>query len=420
MATPSGALVGGTEVLDAATRARYAEAIVRTCLDVRPDDQIVVMCEPVHRELALALAEAGYRAGARHVDAWYTDSLVRRVRIEHAAEENLGPLPRWDAERLKGCVGPDTSLIAIRGPEVPDIYSGLPAARVGEDFRLSALNRRSFNRAQADQRVRFCVVAWPTVGWARTVYPELGDADAVQRLMEDLLSFCRLAPDDPDDAWPRHVATLVERARLLNERPLRGLELRGPGTDLSLGLAPGTRFLTAAERNAYGQTPCVNYPTEEVFSSPDARRTEGAFRCSLPLSLDGRRIEGIAGAFRRGRLVRLEATRDEDRDVLAAYLDGDRGARRLGEVALVERESRIGQAGRVYEDTLLDENAAAHIAFGFGFKLAREDPHAPNGGVNASSIHLDVMIGSDEMSITAIEEGGARVPVIVDGAWALR
>jgi aminopeptidase len=212
---------------------------------------------------------------------------------------------------------------------------------------------------------------------------------------------------------------LRTRAAALQSLDPEWLELRGPGTTLDVALEPGTRMLHAAIENAYGQTPCVNFPTEEVFTSPDPRRTQGTFRCTRPLSFSGRTIDGLRGEFRGGRLVRLEADRNEERDFLAAYLDTDRGARRLGEVALVDQASRIGQSGRVYGDTLFDENAASHVAFGSGFAPAR----SPNGrrpaAANNSSVHLDVMIGSDDLEATAVTRDGRRVPVIAGGVWQL-
>jgi aminopeptidase len=400
---------------DEATRTRYAEAIVGTCLGVAAGEVVVVRGEPAHRELVVALTEAAYRAGARHVDAWYLDPRVRRARIAHAREDALGSLQPWELDRLRACVGPDASIVSITGEELPNAFADLSPARVAEDFRRPMRKTRWFMRAQAEERVRFCVVAWPTEAWAADVYPDLPPGPAVEQLGRDLLWFCRLDPHDDERAWPDHLATLVERARLLSERPLRALELRGPGTTLDVALAPGTRFLTAASENAYGQTPCLNYPTEEVYTSPLAAATEGTFRCSRPLSLQGRLIDRIEGEFRRGRLVRLETARPADTEVLASYLDTDRGARRLGEVALVDRSSRIGQTGRIYNDSLIDENAATHIAFGSGFRTARPD----GGPVNESAAHLDVMIGSDELEVTAVEEGGARLSVIADGEWQL-
>jgi aminopeptidase len=199
------------------------------------------------------------------------------------------------------------------------------------------------------------------------------------------------------------------------------LRLRGPGTDLELRLAPGTRWLGGARENAWGTIVTSNFPTEETFTSPDAAGTTGTFRCSRPLSFRGRTIDGIAGEFKRGRLVRLEAANDDDRDFLAAALDSDLGARRLGEIALVDRSSRIGQARRTYWNTLIDENAAAHMAFGFPFQQTRVDHPEARGrrGLNRSDIHLDVMIGTDDFEAAAWTADGREVALLADGTWQL-
>jgi aminopeptidase len=180
-------------------------------------------------------------------------------------------------------------------------------------------------------------------------------------------------------------------------------------------LTSDTRWLGGGERTATGRTIYPNFPTEEVFTSPDPRGTSGTFSCTTPLSFSGRVIEGITGEFRRGRLAAIDAKRRVDGELLAATFATDRGAGRLGEVALVDRNSRIGQAGRVYGDTLLDENAAAHIAFGDGFGATRKE----DGPINRSAVHLDVMIGSDEVEVTGVGARGKRIPLIVGGEWQL-
>ena len=223
---------------DEATRTRYAEAIVGTCLGVAPGEVVVVRGEPAHRELIVSLSEAAYRAGASHVDAWYVDARVRRARIAHAREEALGSLQAWEVDRLRACVGPDASIISITGEELPNVFADLSAARIAEDFRRPVKKTRWFMRAQADEKVRFCVVSWPTEAWAADVYPDLPPSAAVEQLGRDLLWFCRLDPQDDERAWPDHLATLVERARALSERPLRAVELRGPGIALDVGLHP--------------------------------------------------------------------------------------------------------------------------------------------------------------------------------------
>ena len=229
--------------------------------------------------------------------------------------------------------------------------------------------------------------------------------------------FCRLRDEDGKDGWARHARGLTRRAAGLTKRKLSGLEFRGPGTHLDIVLAPNTVWLGGGEKTLSGRQIYPNFPTEEVFTSPDPRGTSGTFRCTKPLSFSGRVIEGIVGEFRGGRLRSIAADRDEDGELLQATFSTDRGAARLGEVALVDSASRIGRAGRIYGDTLLDENAAAHIAFGDGFGATRNGDSGV--GINRSSVHLDVMIGSDEVEVTGIGARGRRVPLIAGGEWQL-
>jgi aminopeptidase len=410
-------------LLEAEQLERYADAVVRACLGLAEGDLLAVNAALAHRELAIALADAGYRAGARLVDVNYLDPHARAARIRHAADEHLGPMPPWREKSLRAHLDPGAAVITIIGEGDPGAFDGLPPERVAEDSMRPIRKVGWYVRAIKASRRRWTGMGGPTPFWAAQVYPELDVEEAQRRLAQDLLWFCRLGPDDPPGAegWVAHLESVVRRARTLTELGLERVELRGPGTELAVGLPPGTRWLGGQEENAYGQMVAPNFPTEENFTSPDAASTEGTFRCSRPLSFRGRTIDGIAGEFRRGKLVRLEAESEEDRDFLAAFLYSDRGADRLGEVALVDATSRIGQADRTYSNTLLDENAVAHIAFGSGFGQTRvPDPSARGRrGVNTSNLHLDVMIGSDELEATGVAAGGRRIPLIRDGLWAI-
>lgn len=394
---------------------RYAEAIVRSCVALRAGETLLVDCEPAHRELAIALAGAAYAAGADIVDVVYTDRRVQRARIDNGPAASLGQVPSWHEARLRAAINPNAAILRIVGDEDPDILAGLDTARVATDFQERSRSLRWFQKAVISGRVRWSIVAWPTPAWAKRIYPELTPAAAVRRLGEDLIWFCRLTPEDGPDGWARHAKRLSRRASGLTRRKLALLEFRGPGTHLDVALVPDTRWLGGGERTTSGRIVYPNFPTEEVFTSPDPRGTTGTFRCTTPLSFSGRMIEEISGEFRRGRLVDIAAKRDVDGELLAATFSTDRGAGRLGEVALVDRSSRIGQAGRVYGDTLLDENAAAHIAFGDGFGATR----SAKGPINRSAVHLDVMIGSDEVEVTGVGARGRRLPLIVGGEWQL-
>lgn len=401
-------------------RARYADAIVKTSLGLEKGDTLVILAEPEHRELVVAVAEAGYRAGARYVDVIGADPLLMRARLEYGSDDALGALSPWARRRFREVSGPRGSFVAISGDGEEGYLDGIPPERIATDFARRAKQLGFFRRAQLNMDAPWTIAGWPTDLWARQVYPELDADEGKRRLVSDLLSFCRLTDEDGKgtSGWSKHLRTLARRSERLTGLALTRLELRGPGTELDVGFAEGTCWLGGGESMpGSGKRIAANMPTEEVFTSPDPRRTSGTFHCTFPLSFRGRLIEGLRGEFRGGRLVRLEADSDGDRDFVATYIDTDRGGRRLGEVALVDASSRIGRSGRIYYNTLLDENAAAHIAFGSGFGNTRASK--PARAVNRSSMHLDVMIGGPELEATGVDGRGRRIPLIRDGLWQI-
>jgi aminopeptidase len=397
--------------VDAEGLARYSDAIVRDALRLGDGDVLAVHGEPAHREVLVALAEAGYRAGCRYCDVQTTDLRVKRARALLAPIDSLGEQPRWHDTRMRDLLAADAGVVTVNGPGEPGLLGDVPPDRAARETTRILSGVPRYIRAVMRGDARFCVIAWPTPAWASQVYPELGEDDAVAALSRDLLAFARLSPSDPPDGWARHVARLEAVSHELTARGIRELELRGPGTELRLGLPEGTRWVggTLLGRNVRFSP---NVPTEEVFTSPSPGATEGTFACSRALEIDGRTIEGIRGEFRRGRLVRIVADRAEDGDFLEQYLARDRNAGRLGEVALVDGQSRVGAANRSYGTTLLDENAASHIAFGSGFGFSRE-PGASRP--NSSSIHVDVMIGRPELEVRGRDAKGRVLDVLVDG-----
>jgi aminopeptidase len=410
-------------ILTADELRRYADAIVKASLGVGKGDTLVVSGEPAHRELVVAVADAGYRAGALVADVWYSDPLVARARLLHARDEALGVVTPWAERRFRELAKPTSARASITGESEPGYLDGVPPKRLRADMSRAAANRAfvAYRRANLDLKARWTGVAWPTDHWAGQVYPELSPLAGKRRLAQDFLWFCRLTDADGkgSSGWLTHVRALTRRSEKLTRLGLTGLELRGPGTELDLRLAPETRWIGGQEKTASGIKIAPNMPTEESFTSPHAAGTEGTFACTFPLSFQGRLIEGLCGEFRGGRLVRLDAKNTKDRDFVAAHLDSDPkgNGRKLGEIALVDSTSRIGQSGRTYFHTLLDENAAAHIAFGSGFGGTRTGKAAT--GLNRATVHLDVMIGSPDFEATGITAKGKRVPVIADGLWQI-
>jgi aminopeptidase len=406
-------------LLPPASLARYADAIVRASLGIEKGDTLVVDGEPEHRELLVAIAESAYRAGARFVDVVTGDPLVMRARLRHGSDDAIGVMSPWALRRFREVARPNGALAHIAGEGEAGYLDGVPPARLAADYSARAKQLGFLRRAQLNMEARWIIAGWPTDHWAGQVYPALEPLKAKRRLARDLVRFCRLEDEDGKgtSGWTKHVRTLSRRSGRLTKLGLTRLELRGPGTELDVGFVEGTRWLGGFETLADGRTLASNMPTEEVFTSPDPRQTTGTFKCTFPLSFRGRLIHGIRGEFAKGRLVRLEADSDDDRDFIAAFIDTDRAGRRLGEVALVDASSRIGQTGRIYYNTLLDENAAAHIAFGSGFGGTRTE--TPPRGLNRSTIHLDVMIGGPDLEATGFNARGRRIPLIRDGAWQL-
>jgi aminopeptidase len=375
---------------------------------------------PAARELMVAVAASAYRLGAHAVDVVTNDPLVMRARLEHGRDDAIGVLTPWHKVRLRELMKPDAAEVYIVGESEPGFLDGIPSKRVTTEYSRLGAQTRAFRRASLDMRVRWTLAGWPTDYWAGEVYPELPVLEAKRRLAHDLLWFCRLTDEDGAGAagWLSHQRAVTRRSQKLSKLGLTRVELRGPGTALDVKLVPGTVWLGGLERTPSGLAIAANMPSEETYTSPDAAATEGTFACTFPLSFQGRLIDGLRGEFRNGRLVRLEAKCDPDRDFVASYIDSDpKYGRRLGEVALVDSTSRIGQTGRTYYETLLDENAAAHIAFGNGFGQTRS--RKPSRGLNNSTVHLDVMIGSPDFEATGVNAKGKRVPVIKDGLWQI-
>ena len=394
---------------------RYARLTVQVGLNLQPGQTLGINALIEHAPLARAITREAYAAGARYVDVLYTDQHVRRAHIAGAADDQLGYSPPWLVRRLREFGETGGALVAITGNPEPELFADLDGERVGK-ARMRELAEESLKLT--DGLCNWTIVAYPNAGWAETVF---GEPD-VERLWEAVGSAVRLDEADPVAAWREHITRLQARAESLNERRFDHLRYRGPGTDLTIGLHP-TSVWQAALDESRGIKHVANMPTEEVFTTPDARRTEGTVRSTLPLQIQGNIIRGLEVRFEGGRAVELHAESGEE--VMRTHAATDDGAARLGEVALVDGHSRVGQTGLVFYDTLFDENASSHIALGASIvqavpeasTLSPEERH--ERGVNHSSIHTDFMIGSNELEIDGVTADGEAVPIMRNGDWQL-
>jgi aminopeptidase len=374
--------------------------------------QVVAVGAYVGQEkLARAVAAAAYERGAIFVDVSYFDPYVKRARIAHADPDTLDFVPSWYGARFEALGERRDARIHLAGTTAPNALAGLDPALAGRD-ELPYV--KEIPRLVSARTTNWTIVPCPHPEWGKLVHPDLDDAAAYERLWQDLWHVLRLDDDDPTKAWDARMDTLRRNAETLAARRFDAIELRAPGTELTIGLLPTATWWAADFSTVDGLRHFPNLPTEEVFTTPDPGRTNGHATATKPLVFrDGTIVRGLRVTFEDGRAVRIEA--DENQDALRSKMELDDGASRLGELALVDRQGRIGPLDTVFYDTLLDENAASHIALGNGFPFLVEEPDAPR--VNVSKTHIDFMIGSNELEVTGVTAGGERVPVLRDGDW---
>jgi aminopeptidase len=398
--------------VDDATLDRFAELIVRFAANVQRGQIVAVGTEPGKLELTRAVAAAAYRAGAKYVDVTQFDMHLKRARILHAEEDTLEYVPPWLGERILALGEHRAARIGLTGPSAPGLLSDLDPQRAGRD-QLPFLREASV--VVNARTTNWTAVPCPTRPWAKLVYPDLDPDAALKRLWEQVLHICRLDEPDPVAAWRLRQDVLAGVAERLTELRFDALHFEGPGTDLRVGLLPTSRWLSARFQTVDGIDHMPNLPSEEVFTAPDPQRIDGEVRSTKPLVVGGTIVRGLRVRFEQGVAVSIEA--QAGGELLAQYARRDAGAARLGEVALVDRDGRIGPLDTVFYDTLIDENAASHVALGsaYEFTVGSEDVER----INRSQIHIDFMIGSPEVDVTGLTAAGERVAILRAGVWQI-
>jgi aminopeptidase len=396
---------------------KFADLTVRAGANVQSGQTVVVVADIAHAEVVRAVVEHAYVAGARLVEVLWTDGPVQRSAVVHASVEALSANRRWAVERFAEWTDEGIAFIRLAGSPNPHLMDGLDPVKVAA--RPAEETAAQLRLLFAGESTTWTAVSAPNAGWATQVF---GEPD-LDRLWDVVAVAMRLDDPDPVAAWTARHETLDVRAKTLDSLALTELRYQAPGTDLTVGLLPETRWTGGGLFNPAGIFYLPNLPTEEVFTSPDRGRAEGRIALTKPLVLPGGvMVEGLTVVFEDGRIVDVAATRGAD--AVLAQLDTDEGARSLGEVSLVDRDSRIAKAGIIFHDTLFDENAGCHVAWGasFPFAVAGGSALSPADrrglGLNTSAVHTDVVIGGNGTTVTATGPAG-DVTIMRDDEWVL-
>lgn len=396
---------------------RLARLCVGFGLQVKPGQELLITADIGAADLVRRITREAYGAGAANVQVFFADDAITLARFTHGSDDAIETAPGWLFEAMAGAMRNGAARLAIAGG-TPGLLAEQDPGKVARANAAQSVAAKPFMEVVTSGLTNWNIVPFVTEGWAKQVYPDLPVAEAVETLWGHVFRALRLDHDDPVAAWQTVFDTLAKRREYLTERAFSALHFEGGGTDLTLGLAKGHVWAGGGLTLADGTGYAPNLPTEEVFTMPDRGRAEGRAVFTKPAVINGTIVEGLVVEFAGGKAVKITA--DKGEAVAQTYFTSDEGASRLGEVALVPESSPIARSDVLYFNTLYDENAACHIAFGNSYSMnlaAGADREA--AGANESTIHMDCMIGGPELSVTGIANDGSRHPIMEKGEFVI-
>ena len=401
---------------------RYAQLIVRTGVHVKPGQEVVVQAPVECAEFARLLVRDAYEAGAGHVTMMWRDDEMTRLNYEYVETSYFEQVPEWRREQLDSLARMGACFIFVEGSD-PEALKGVDPAKPMAASRAQNTQCAEYRRGLDFNINPWCIAGAPVLAWARQVYPDACDEAAMYLLWKAILSTARADGADPESDWELHDATFDKNLRFLNEHHFDRLHYTAEnGTDLYVGMTDKHLWAGGRSETPDGHAFFPNIPTEEVFTSPDCERVDGIVHSALPLVHHGTKIENFWIRFEAGRVVDFDAV--TGKDALASIIETDEGSHRLGEVALISKNTPIRMSDTLFYDTLYDENASCHLALGIGFPECYEGGYDMTSeelrehGVNVSATHVDFMIGTDDLDIVGIAADGTETPVFVNGQWS--
>ena len=410
-----------TSLISSAHIDRLAELAVKTGLALIPGQDLLITAPIEALPLVRKITDYAYKSGACVVTPIFSDPEMVLSRYRNALDASFDQAANWLYDGMGAAFDNNTARLAIVGDD-PMLLANEDPEKVG---RVNKANSQALTPAR-ERITRFDInwniVAWPGLAWAKRMFPDLPENEAQAKLAEAIFSASRVNVSNPIEAWNNHNKNLRKRSNWLNQQNFASLHFSGPGTDLTVGLADGHEWMGGASLARNGITCNPNIPSEEVFTTPHCMRVQGTVSSTKPLSHQGTLIDNICVKFEAGSITEAHASKGEE--VLLKVLDSDEGARRLGEVALVPHSSPISQSGLLFYNTLFDENAASHIALGQCYSKCFKDgenlskDEIIKRGGNSSMIHIDWMIGSEEINVDGMNSNGASIPIFRNGEWA--
>jgi len=399
----------------------YANLLVRAGGNVQPGQLVIVGCDVAAAEFGRMVLDAAYNAGASEVIMNWSDSVATRAKYMRADDSIFDEYPQWMVDRYAYWDAKGAVYLHIVS-EDPDYLSGVEPTRLSRFSKAAGPKIKNHSKLTSSHKIRWSICALPSIGWAKKVFPELSVGAAVEKLGEQILKAARADGEDPIAAWEAHRETFIEKVKYLNESQFDALRFKNSlGTDITVGMPKNHIFKGGGSLAGDGVIFFPNIPTEEIFSAPDRNRTNGRVVASLPLSYMGNLIEGIDITFKDGIVVDFKS--DTNQDILANLINTDEGSNRLGEVALVQKTSPINQMGTLFYNTLFDENASCHLAIGKayphnlvgGTEMSSEE--LIDHGINVSTVHVDFMFGTDDMSVIGIKTDGTEEVIFLNGEY---
>ena len=400
----------------------YAEIALQIGVGLKAGQRLLIMCPVEGAALARVVTEAAYAAGARVVDVLFEDDAVLLSRFQHARVGSFEEVPAWRTQIQLDYAREGDPILSIRATD-PGLLTGQDAEKIRAYNVALSTSRKEYLEHVYGNTFPWAIVAVPIPGWAASVFPDFSTAEQQEKLWEAIFTATRADQPDALDLWNAHITALGKRAALLTSRQFRALHFKGPGTDLEVGLPEGHSWESALHHTIRGQPFFANLPSEEVFTLPHREKVNGVVKSTRPLTHLGQLINGFEITFRDGKVVDFKAEQGED--ALRKLLATDEGASHLGEVALVSASSPIQKSGIFFYTTLFDENAASHLALGQAYPgnlqggLEMDGTAFEAQGGNRSMIHVDFMIGSENMTVDGILPDGSPEAIMRQGEFVI-